>query len=94
MKYIKKSPIVEAIQFTKSPDSILEVSKFLHGVTISSTHSNNPIIKVPTGNGTFSSALPGDYIIKHSSGNYEVMDEDEFKIRYMEYSCESEKNQY
>ena len=82
-KYVLKPEQVEAIQWDGSEGSQAEIVTWTRGLA-SGWFSDHYYIRIDTGNGDSMVALPGDYVVKHSSGRFSVLSEPDFKSRAAE----------
>ena len=79
MKYRKRPVVIEAVQFTDTEESILELSELgLDPVRVDYADLDNPVLKIETLEGLMV-ATEGDYIIKGVQGEFYPCKPDIFK---------------
>ena len=87
MKYRKKE-VIDAMQFTGTPENIAELSEFMQrNLTISYADPKNPQIHIITREGVMAANI-GDYIIKGVQCEFYPCKEDIFKATYDEIPAE------
>lgn len=90
MKYRKKPVVIEAVQFTDTGESILELLELgLDPVRVDYTDLDNPVLKIETLEGLMI-ATEGDYIIKGVQGEFypckpEIFEETYEELEYLKY---------
>lgn len=88
MKYRKKPVVIDAMQFTGTPENIAELSKFMQRkLTISYADPDNPQIHIMTLEGIMAANV-GDYIIKGVQCEFYPCKEDIFEATYDEIPAE------
>jgi hypothetical protein len=71
MKFRKKPVEIEAVQFADDPDTLIKINDVLglDPVRVSYEDPDNPVLKIPTLEGTMTARV-GDYIIKGVHGEF------------------------
>lgn len=82
MKYRKKPVVIEAVQFTGTPENIAELSEFMQkDLVISDAVPEYPQLHILTLEGVMAANV-GDYIIKGVQGEFYPCKEDIFEATY------------
>lgn len=82
MKYRKKPVVIEAVQFTATPENVAELSEFMQkDLVVSWAVPEHPQLHIMTLEGLMAANV-GDYIIKGVQGEFYPCKEDIFEATY------------
>jgi len=83
MKYSKKPVEIEAVRFADDPETLIKINDVLglDPVRVSYKDPDNPVLKIPTLEGTMTAKV-GDYIIKGVHGEFYPCKPDIFEETY------------
>ena len=81
MYYRKKPVVIQAVQFVDTTDCLLELGELGLEVRVSYNNKNNPVLLIPTLEGTMTAQI-GDFIIKGVNGEFYPCKPDIFEKTY------------